>query len=219
MQMENISQVIQQITEKQMKCNANSGKWERIMPLIAEDLNKQNVELDPTNLHEIFAKAYTGDIAGGKGICFMGYVGSGKTHRMEFYSHITHTTMRSATEICAEWVQIGGNNAISEFMEYLKADGYEERYGGNVPPFYCDLIIDDLGTENERYSSFGIESDVMVQYVIPQRYKVFPKWKTHFTTNLSKQKLKDRYGERCYSRLNEMCAFIPLTHKDRRIEA
>lgn len=218
MQTVNISQAIQKNLEQQMKCNTDSGEWKRIMPLIADDLKKEKIDFDPVNLPEILAKAYTGDIAGGKGLCFMGYVGSGKTRRMEFFSNKTYIKMLSAPEICAEWVEMGGNNNLSAFMAYLKADGYESRYS-TVSPFYCDLIIDDLGTENERYSSFGIETDVMVQYVIPFRYKVFPKWKTYFTTNLTKQKLKDRYGDRCFSRLNEMCAFIPLTHKDRRMES
>lgn len=218
MQTVNISQAMQMNLEQQIKCNSDSGEWKRIMPLIADDLRLENIDSDPVNLPEILAKAYTGDIAGGKGVCVMGYVGSGKSRRMEFFARKTYIKMLSAPEICAEWVELGGNNAISDFMAYLRADGHEELYGGNVPPFYCDLIIDDLGTENERYSSFGIESDVMAQYVIPFRYKVFPKWRTFFTTNLTKQQLKDRYGDRCFSRLNEMCAFIPLTHKDRRLE-
>lgn len=212
MQTVSISSVIPAITEKQ----TTSEDWRRVEPLISADLSVEGFDFDPANLPEIFAKAYCGESANGKGMCFIGRIGSGKSSRMDFFARKTYIKVISAQEACATWVEIGGDQNITAFRAYIKADGYESRYS-TVSPFYCDLIIDDLGAESEKYTCFGAESDVMVQYIIPARYNVFPRWKTHFTTNLTKDQLKERYGERCFSRLNEMCAFIPLKSGDRRM--
>lgn len=44
-------------------------------------------------------------------------------------------------------------------------------------------------------------------------------WMAHFSTNIRKEDdLRDIYGERIFSRLKEMCNFMPLIGKDRRSE-
>ncbi len=212
MQAVKISQVIQPTMVNPIQ----SEEWRRVEPLIAADLRKEGLDIDPANLPEVFAKAYCNEIVNGKGLCLIGKTGSGKSSRIEFYARKTYISVLSAQDACATWVEMGGDQNISAFKSYLKADGREQKYA-RVTDYFCDLIIDDLGLENEKYTCYGTETDVMVQHIIPARYSVFPRWKTHFTTNLTKQQLRDRYGERCFSRLNEMCAFISLASGDRRM--
>lgn len=190
---------------------ADIPEWQRIIADVRNDMNVCGIENDPPRLDECFSKILTRSTQ--KGICFLGGVGSGKTKRARFISDFGNIEMLDAAEICATWEEM---ESLTDYKAYLKADLKERRYA-KIPQNMCDLIIDDLGTESEKYTSYGTASDVMVQYVIPFRYAVYPRWRTFFTTNLTKEQLRNRYGERCFSRLCEMCAFVPLTHADRRM--
>lgn len=83
-----------------------------------------------------------------------------------------------------------------------------------------NVFFDDLGTEGVGYL-FGEKVEVFEKF-IQFRYDLFRNrgLKTHFTTNLSYDELKTRYGARCVSRLNEMCEVVligaSLDSKDRR---
>lgn len=180
-------------------------RWQEVLADVKADLLNYGIEPDPVNLPEIFAKVLTNTTAGGKGICFLGNVGSGKTKRARFLASVgTNICFHDAAVMCNYWLAMDGDDR--SFREYIGVDGYLNH-----------VIVDDLGTESEKYVCYGNAVDVMVEKVIPWRYNVFPRFKTSFTTNLTKQQLRDRYGERCWSRLNEMCAFVPLTHADRRL--
>lgn len=86
--------------------------------------------------------------------------------------------------------------------------------GHNVFRKWVDktVLFDDLGTEDKGVF-FGEKLEVFEKF-IQFRYDLFRsrKVKTHFTTNLSKEKLNERYGLRCMSRLNEMCERVLLGH-------
>lgn len=216
--MEETLQTIQQIManlttfdEERQEYDKDFPRWMKVLTDVRNDMNIYGIENDPANIAEIYAKILTRSSR--KGVCFIGGVGSGKTKRAKFLSLFGNIDMMDAAEMCAAWETMEN---IADYKAFLKADGKEQQYGV-IPQNFCDLIIDDLGTEAEKYTSYGTVSDVMVQYVIPFRYAIFPRWRTFFTTNLTKQQLRDRYGERCWSRLNEMCAFIPVKHEDRRI--
>jgi len=73
-----------------------------------------------------------------------------------------------------------------------------------------NVFFDDLGTEDKGYL-FGEKVEVFEKF-IQFRYELFRKFKlkTHFTTNLSKEEMNNRYGMRCISRLNEMCERVVL---------
>lgn len=187
-------------------------EWEKILPLVMADLTEQGIDTDPARLPEIMAKAISQEIDGNKGLLLYGGTGSGKTKRMRFLANAAGIKMMNAREMCAAWRDMDGNEA--DFQEFCLAGGV--RYS-IVPKHYHDLIIDDLGTEAKTYNSYGTAVDVMTDIILPMRHSQFPTWRTFITTNLTPEQLRQRYGERVYSRLNEMCAFIPLIHKDRRL--
>lgn len=76
-----------------------------------------------------------------------------------------------------------------------------------------NVFFDDLGTEDRGYL-FGEKVEVFEKF-IQFRYDLFrhKKIKTHFTTNLSYTELRERYGARCVSRLEEMCKVIMIGEK------
>ncbi len=95
--------------------------------------------------------------------------------------------------------------------------------GHNVFRKWVDktVLFDDIGTEDKGVF-FGEKLEVFEKF-IQFRYDLFRsrKIKTHFTTNLSREKLNLRYGLRCMSRLDEMCERVLLgqnaNYTDRRI--
>ena len=196
-------------TVNQMKYEASEERWRRIEPEIKFDLVDCGIELDPEDLASIFAKVITGETNSGKGILLMGNVGSGKTLRMEQLAKWLDCGFRDAVAFGEAWRQIGESFDFQDYCNCVKPKW------DIVPKHWNDLVIDDLGTEEHIYNSYGNSVDVMAR-VITERYKVFPEWKTHFSTNLNRGQLLERYGERVYSRLNEMCLFVKLNHGDRR---
>ena len=78
-----------------------------------------------------------------------------------------------------------------------------------------DLVIDDLGTEQQTVSQYGNIRNPMAE-LLEERYAVWPNIRTYITTNLSPAEILERYGERVASRLEEMCARIRLDGADRR---
>lgn len=196
-----------------MKSNVcEKAEWEKILPRIQGMIQDEGLDNDPPKLAEIVAKIAKAQTADGKGIIFLGSVGSGKTRRAEFIANLCDINFISADRIGAIWMECGGD--VEFFKEAIYADNSYRKYN-YVPPFMNDLIIDDMGIEEKQYQCYGNTLDVMKE-LIYLRYNVFPKWRTFFTTNLSKEDLLERYGERCFSRLCEMCGFVPLTHPDRR---
>jgi DNA replication protein DnaC len=195
------------------KTSIEKEEWKKIFPFIQTKMHEADIDNDPVGIAECVAKIAKGETSNGKGYIFLGSVGSGKTKRVKFISNLCEIDIVSADRVGAIWQQCDGDNEY--FKSAIKA-GYEWRKYDRVPTFYQDLIVDDLGCEATFYNCFGNTLDVMKE-LIYCRYEVFPRWRTFFTTNLTRNQLKERYGERCYSRLCEMCGFIPLTHPDRRM--
>ena len=184
--------------------------WREFLPRVERDIQKAGLDCDPVNLPELLAKALANSLPGNRGFILNGSVGSGKTERMNFFGRIGNIRLYSASTFGDVWLDCENDN---EFREFCRVDNVS----GFTPERYQDLIIDDLGTERTVYSRFGNACDVMRDLVLPWRYGVFPRCKTYFTTNLSDSDLRNRYGERVFSRLNEMCVFIRMDGKDRRM--
>jgi hypothetical protein len=145
----------------------------------------------------------------GRGWILAGGVGSGKTVRANLAAVYSGTPMQTAGDIVAraavnvtESNRLGDAGCLPTF-----------EFSGRGAEF--DLIIDDLGTEPSAYSAFGIKRDLMAE-VLLARLNLWPKVRTYITTNLNKAELHARYGERIVSRLFQACAWIPITHPDRR---
>ena len=185
-------------------------RWRKIEPLIREDLIAQNIEIVPKNLPEILAKIHTGESTDGKGIFLIGPTGTGKTRRLEFAAENFEIQMIDASTLCDRMAEAKFDADRLEILNLIPPR-WSER-----PRHCCDLIIDDLGTEQDEQVIYGTRRFLMVDAII-KRYKRFPGYKTHFTSNLTKDEIHERYGERVWSRLNEMVTFVTLAGEDRRM--
>lgn len=192
------------------KTRQSSEKWRRVYPAISAAIEADGIDNALPIFQEIVAKLLTGETAKGKGILLMGTTGNGKTRRLKFMSRFLGIHMDDSWEMVDK---IRRNDTLSYIREVTRTD-FSLR---EVPPHYYDLIIDDLGFEDEKSVSWGNCRDIM-ERIILSRYQVFPGGnKTHFATNLTPAQLKARYGDRNWSRLNEMCHIIVMPGSDRRI--
>jgi DNA replication protein DnaC len=137
-----------------------------------------------------------------KGILLMGNTGVGKTYSMEnFYL----PPRRKGHEVDALEIFEKANKLGLDFVkEYL----------------YHNMFIDDLGFEPKLANHFGTVFCPM-EILIQERYKIFPQYKTHFTTNLNMKEDEDgeilsKYGPRTLSRLKGMCDLIIVEGNDLR---
>ena len=103
--------------------------------------------------------------------------------------------MFSSREICGEY-QENGYDAINKFSSY------------NI------ICIDDFGAEPEKTVHYGTTLNV-IEALIEERY--LAEKLTHFTSNLDENSIREKYGERVYSRLKQKINFIKLEDKDFRI--
>lgn len=96
-------------------------------------------------------------------------------------------------------------SALQLCQESKEPDFFEKRlYGG--------LMIDDLGTEPETVNNYGTKQNVIIE-LIYARYDVRNSERagvTHITTNLTPDAILERYGERVFERLAEMCTFVHM---------
>lgn len=130
-----------------------------------------------------------------KGLLLYGPAGTGKT-----------TAIRPYQE--RKWAM----TSINLSMETSKnGRNYLEKYSVH------DMIIDDLGREPISVKTYGDEIFVLhdLLYI---RYNAFMKgYKTHITTNLSFNQLKERYGEAIMDRIKEMCDVIEFKGQSLRV--
>ena len=141
---------------------------------------------------------------------FIGSTGTGKTRRMQWAADAFEIRMETASRLVDMLMDAEDLTEREEVLNCVPPRWAE------YPEHYNDLIIDDLGTEPDGQNLYGTKRTLM-QDAICRRYELFPRWKTHFTSNLTKEEILARYGERVWSRLNEMCVFITLAGQDRRM--
>jgi len=101
-------------------------------------------------------------------------------------------------------------------------DELEEKHAESKEAFWQiikepkDIIIDDLGTESE-VNDFGNKFELF-EKAINERHRLFERYgtRTLITANMSGEAIKERYSERIYSRLHEMCECVNATGEDLR---
>lgn len=158
---------------------------------------------------ELLAKLATHQTKEGKGIFFLGKTGCGKTRRLKLIADLFGTPIMDAQEIVNN---LRRTDTEDHFMDLINIPLF-----GNVSSRdRYDFIIDDLGIENAESMTYGTKRDIMAE-VLYARYKIFPDYRTHFSSNLTIEAIRQSYGERIFSRLNEMCVFITLPGEDRRM--
>ncbi len=134
----------------------------------------------------------------------MGNTGVGKTYSMK---NLYLPLKRKGHEVDALEIFEKANKLGLDFVkEYL----------------YHNMFIDDLGFEPKLANHFGTVFCPM-EILIQERYKLYPEYKTHFTTNLNMQEDEDgeilsKYGPRTFSRIKGMCDLIIVEGKDLRTQ-
>lgn len=129
-----------------------------------------------------------------RGILLIGHVGTGKS-----------TMMRAVSRMYAQRYGLGfGVKTCADLVRSFTEFGYSgevERW--TKAPHIC---LDDLGHEGQGVH-YGTRTD-LVGEIIESRYDAAlngERMITHFTTNLSTNQIREKYGERVYSRIVQMC--------------
>lgn len=145
---------------------------------------------------------YIKDVLNG-GILFTGGVGTGKTHAIVALIKGLANSKGNFSE--CRFDDIG---SITRCLRDSIANGsYEQVYERYLNRRV--LIMDDLGTENI--------TDFLKEFfhnIVNDRYNSMRPIVA--STNLNSKELSERYGERVYSRLLDMCRVVKLKGKDRR---
>lgn len=141
-----------------------------------------------------------------KGLLLVGGVGRGKTSLFRIFQ-------RFASRLKLETVYKikPMMSAVYDISEAANVAAMKSLFKGNV-------CFDDLGQEASVVKLFGNEIRVFEE-IMTHRYNNFIVFgdKTHLSTNLTIQQINDVYGERVFSRINEMMNIIPFKGIDRRI--
>lgn len=139
-----------------------------------------------------------------KALLLFGSVGSGKSDLMRLM--LKHNAILKKDKLYFAHAK----NYVFDY-EVVGADILQAYENDNI-------IIDEIGLDNETAIHYGNKTNV-IQDLILLRYEIWKdkSKKTYFTTNLTPSELKEKYGERVFSRLIEMCTFIKIDyHQDRR---
>jgi len=147
----------------------------------------------------------------GKGIMLRGPIGTGKTLLLKTYCNINEIIN----------IIIGKNQELKIIPSYRIVDdffknGYDmfnnDDFKNDCWGQTHEIIIDDLGSETV-INHFGNVADPVGQIIL-RRYDIDVR--THCSTNLGSQSLKNKYGERIFSRMKEMFNTLVLNGSDRR---
>jgi DNA replication protein DnaC len=146
-----------------------------------------------------------------KAIGILGPTGTGKTKSMEI--------MNKYSEIDDVKYYLNGKSRPFKFYIFNSRDICEDfatnGYDGLLK--YCNystICIDDLGTENQNVQYFGTKVNV-IEEIIEERYR--KQLLTHFTSNFTKERIGDVYGDRVYSRIIGTTNIHNLKGKDFRL--
>lgn len=131
-----------------------------------------------------------------KGIFVYGNTGTGKTHALYALANRKNKKVRNFLETLIECRDALKNGYYSEKLSDISREEF--------------LFIDDIGSETT--SDFVIE---LLYLLVNRRYE--KELRTVFSTNLSLDEFKNRYGDRILSRIGEMCILFEMKGEDRRI--
>jgi len=148
-----------------------------------------------------------------KGILIIGPVGCGKTTLLKILQRNNFNPFRfvSCRTVANEYAE-HGQTAIKNYSK-IQDISKRECFGHSK----IGMCFDDLGTESEK-KNFGNQLNVMAEIILNRYDGSDFKNKTHFTTNMPADEIKQYYGIRATSRMREMLNIIeiPFNAPDRR---
>lgn len=141
-----------------------------------------------------------------KGLLIVGNYGSGKTELMRVYKQVLDRMNIKCGIVTTTFV----TQKYNEFNESTRRIMGEEGIKSYLNPHdETERIFDDFGSE-AFLSDYGNKKSAMIE-ILEARYKNRQNGlKTHLTTNLTLTGIKEKYGERMYSRFKEMFNVITL---------
>ena len=169
-------------------------------------MQAQGLDPDAGRIAEIITQMKEHTLLEGRGWYIFGNPGSGKTVRAQIASKITGIECIDACEYSWEAIR-----TLNREYDLMKACALVKDLDGKV--YGKHLIIDDLGTEPNEANIFGTKVNPM-QFILERRLNHWPRVKTYITSNLTREDILRRYGERLLSRLDGAMVFIPLVGKD-----
>ena len=137
-----------------------------------------------------------------KGLLLTGNCGTGKTLLFNIFKKV---------------VQYSPEMAFSTTSSKRVVSDYDTKGSESLNQYTTrKYLFDDFGSENKG-KHYGKDEEVF-STILEERYINFQEngLKTHLTSNLTIKQIKDRYGDRVYSRLFEMFNIIVLEGNDRR---
>lgn len=143
-------------------------------------------------------------IAQDKPMIMYGQTGVGKTSIMQSFGRVLSILKNPNHK---EFITMRAPQLVDEFKKGVDVNAIYSR-PLNVGLFKnAGLFIDDIGTEEEGVS-YGSKSDVIGDLILAIYARHDMRDRVSFATNLSAKDLKERYGERVYGRLMEMCTVV-----------
>lgn len=143
-----------------------------------------------------------------KGLFFYGNTGTGKTTSLQIIQNIS-----KKYNIKPLWFPIiEAGKVVEQFNTEKNKDYVVIKYSSGK------ILFDDLGAENEANNIFIYGKEDIFVRILENRYNdyVTKGIKTHITSNLTIEDIKDRYGSRVEDRLVQMCNFIEAPGDTRR---
>lgn len=146
----------------------------------------------------------------GRGLLLLGQIGTGKTDMMRILQRCFNRLQDSRRFAYVSMIELARQYSIQgpEVIDrYSRKNLYVDEFG----------LIDAANIRKfESVSYYGNRVDVG-ELLVLNRYDEYKNGiLTHFSTNLSGKQIEELYDPRTFSRLFEMCNFIPVTGSDRR---
>lgn len=172
--------------------------------------HRQFILDDDTRSHILQAARWIIDPEGKPGLMMMGLCGNGKTTLMRAIARLVEFLTEEAFGYSRrKTVKLVTAKEIARICGSNGEDGrqYESLFSDSM------LGIDDVGTEPAEVMYYGRLYTPLID-LIGDRYD--HQRFTIITTNLTKEEIKDHYGERIYDRLKEIMEIIVFTNNSYR---
>lgn len=135
----------------------------------------------------------------GKGIFLYGGAGTGKTYALYALSMTHDIKVENWVEVLEEIkTRMAHGHAVGDLIDNITSEK--------------KLAIDDVGAE--KHTDYSQEKLYMIVNRMYNRMN-----RLFISTNLSLAEFQEKYGERLFSRIAEMCDIVELTGEDKRLQS